>query len=216
MLGDPLDDAPPVLARRIRTASVPAFLRALCMHLPATLTVFAVLPTDNARVTDTACCWIKLARSGTRVVASAVTFSSAPDARVVLTIDAAGRTHTLDESQLAGDFAASLEHVFAVLFASADHAATLRAFAFQSSVLATLHKITQRMLATRDVAHAAHVMLSGVTSGYGLGFHRAAVFVPDPQVEGAFRGFAPSARPTTTTPTGSGSSSNSRTVPSTT
>ncbi|MEI8256098.1 MAG: GGDEF domain-containing protein [Deltaproteobacteria bacterium] len=189
MRRDPLDDAPPVLARRVRTASVPAFLRALCLHLPATLTVDAVLPTDPARVTDTACRWIKLARTGTRVETGAVSFSSAPGARVVLTIHAAGRAHTIDDAQLAGDFAASLEHVFAVLFASADHAATLRAFAFQSSVLATLHKITQHMLATGDVAHAAHIMLSGVTSGYGLGFHRAAVFVPDPQIEGAFRGF---------------------------
>lgn len=187
MRRDVLDDAPAALARRIRTASVPAFLRALCLHLPARLVVDATLAIDAGRVPDTACSWIKLARTGTRVEIGALTFTD--DARPTsLSVRAHDRVCVLDAGRLAGDFASSIEHVFAALFESADHVATLRAFAFQSSMLETLHTITHNMLATRDVPRALHVMLSGITSGYGLGFHRAALFVHD-ATENVFRGF---------------------------
>jgi diguanylate cyclase (GGDEF)-like protein len=36
------------------------------------------------------------------------------------------------------------------------------------------------MLQTTNVDHALHIMLSGVTSGYSLGFNRAALFTPQP------------------------------------
>src|SRR3974377_123837 len=107
------------------------------MHLPADLEIDATLPSDAERVHDTAYRWIKLARAGTRVTLGSLTLA-APDAPLVLRVRAPGETHTLDAVELEGDFAESLERVFATLFSATDHAATLHAFAFQSSVLATL------------------------------------------------------------------------------
>lgn len=56
----------------------------------------------------------------------------------------------------------------------------LQRLAFVGATLSTLQTITTYMLGTYDEVKALHIMLSGVTAGYSLGFNRAAFFRHDP------------------------------------
>jgi PAS domain S-box-containing protein len=49
--------------------------------------------------------------------------------------------------------------------------------------LAILHKVSDYIQATRDLDKIIHVVLTGITAGYGLGFNRAAIFLLDEQRE---------------------------------
>jgi len=55
----------------------------------------------------------------------------------------------------------------------------MEAMGVQSANLATLQRIISHMLESTDVDQALHAMLSGITSGRGLGFNRAALFIHD-------------------------------------
>lgn len=50
-------------------------------------------------------------------------------------------------------------------------------FAAESASLAALQTLTKQMLVAADIDQARHAMLSGVTSGDGLAFNRAALFL---------------------------------------
>src|SRR5690606_2787008 len=84
----------------------------------------------------------------------------------------------LDAESLQSDLEHLIFDLLAELFALNELGDLLRRFAFRSSALQTLHTITHHMLHSTDVDEALYVMLSGSTSGYALGFNRAALFVP--------------------------------------
>ena len=65
------------------------------------------------------------------------------------------------------------------LFDCAELAATADLFACEASKLATIQHVVHAMLGAADVHRAVHAMLTGITSGDCLGFHRAALFVHD-------------------------------------
>ncbi|NVL83860.1 hypothetical protein, partial [Escherichia coli] len=67
------------------------------------------------------------------------------------------------------------------LFDAADTAEILESLALQSQSLSTLRRLTGHMLAATDVDQALYLMLAGITSGHGLGFNRAALFLHDPE-----------------------------------
>jgi diguanylate cyclase (GGDEF)-like protein len=97
------------------------------------------------------------------------------------------RSCSLSAAELAGDLRELLPKLLLELFEPADVGRLMDRLAFQSSSLATLRQITARMLGARDLAEAHRLLLVGLTSGFGLGFHRAALFVWD-ATRGAFAG----------------------------
>lgn len=59
----------------------------------------------------------------------------------------------------------------------------LRGLAYEGTTASTLQAITTQMLSTYDIDRALHVMLSGLTAGFSLGFNRAAFFLHDPEAQ---------------------------------
>jgi diguanylate cyclase (GGDEF)-like protein len=181
-----LEFLPEPLARAILTAPVPAHLRALFAHLPAGGEVEASLPARVGDVPLAARQLVKLASLGgaLRVARVVVAADGEPLAVTVRVRDRALRL-------VARDFASDLRPVCARildgLYEGPALGRTLEAFATESATLSTLSTLTRQMLRAPDLDHALYAMLSGVTSGFGLAFHRAALFVLDPQT-GAFKG----------------------------
>lgn len=82
-----------------------------------------------------------------------------------------------------GDFERGISHLtralLEALLTPAEFSLLTESFAFQTSTLATLRTLTTFMLEADDVDQALYIMLSGLTSGYALGFNRAALFTFD-------------------------------------
>ncbi|MCB9079919.1 MAG: GAF domain-containing protein [Anaerolineaceae bacterium] len=89
-------------------------------------------------------------------------------------LDAIGRTHqfTAEEVDLCQTFASQ---VAMAVGNSRAHKAVKR-YAEQLDVL---HKISDYIQTSQDIDKILHVVLTGVTAGYGLGFNRAALFLLD-------------------------------------
>jgi len=89
------------------------------------------------------------------------------------------RQQVLLRPHLEQDIKVVAEQILETLCAKNDFVHVLEVFAFQSANLATLQRIINHMLESTDVDQALHAMLSGITSGRGLGFNRAALFIHD-------------------------------------
>lgn len=98
---------------------------------------------------------------------------------VRITVSAGERTCVLEGLDLDQELQSIARKILSSLFEGSDVARVLERFAFQSSNLATLQRITNHMLQATDVDRALYMMLSGITSGHGLAFNRAALFVHD-------------------------------------
>lgn len=171
-----LDSLPDDLARRVRSAFVPPHLRALVQHLPSRLEVSAELPAAPPLL---ACQLLKLALLGR----NAVDVRLADRARV--------EVRSADRVFVISDLDAPLERtVRALLGALLGQDAfldALEAFASRSAKLSALQTLTSHMLRAEDLDQALFAMLSGISSGFGLGFHRVALFQFDDK-QGAFVG----------------------------
>jgi len=172
----PLGELPAPLARAIRRASVPMAIRAVFAHLPDPIVLAAEVPDDPARVDLVALQLLKLASLPGQLVLSRLT-PGPSDVRLSVTLGDV--TVVLDRATLDGDLASVVRRIFDGLLDGRTLSRTLEAFAAESARLSTLQHLTAEMLRSTTIDHALHVMLTAVTSGQGLGFHRAALFVWD-------------------------------------
>lgn len=177
---------PHEIARQVRMASVAPHLRGAFSRLPQPLRLDATLPDDPAAIPLAARQLLKLAFEGARVRLGEVTFASRGDAAAI-TLSVGEKRLELDGDDLKGELRALLTRALGVLFDASDTTHLLESLAFQSSSLTTLRQITARMLASTDVDEALYLMLAGITSGYGLAFNRAALFLWD-AASGVFNG----------------------------
>ena len=175
-VASPLDELPAPLARTIRRASVPAAIRAVFAHLPEPLALAAEVPDDPARVAPAALQLLKLASLPGQLTLSRLA-PGADAARLSVTLGDAAVV--LDHAALAGELVGVVCRIFDELLGGRALFRTLEAFAAESARLSTLQHLTAEMLRSTRIDHALHVMLTAVTSGQGLGFHRAALFVWD-------------------------------------
>jgi diguanylate cyclase (GGDEF)-like protein len=166
---------PETYERAVRMASIAPHVAAMFEHLPQPIRLDAEVPEDPAGVPETALRLLKLAHVVDRVKLGDVVTRTA--VRVVVSLGE--RRCVLEGDDLGQDLRAVARKVLSSLFEGSDVTRVLEHFAFQSSNLATLQRITNRMLQATDVDRALYVMLSGITSGHGLGFNRAALFVHD-------------------------------------
>jgi diguanylate cyclase (GGDEF)-like protein len=173
-------------SRAIFTAPVAADLRALFARLPPGGEVVAILPGKADDVPPAARQLVKLASLGgaLRVARLAVAADGEP---LAVTIRFGGRALSLAAKDFACDLRVVCARILDTLYEGPSLARTLEAFATESATLSTLSTLTSQMLRAPDLDHALYAMLSGVTSGFGLAFHRAALFVKDPQA-GEFSG----------------------------
>ena len=179
-----LDDLPDDLARAIRTAAVPPDLGVLFARLPPGASLEADLPASPDGAPLAARQIVKLATLGGAFTSAQVRVGSG-DARV--RVARGDRAVVLTGAELAEDVKAACARVLEGIYDTAPLAEALGRFAAESATLETLGALTAQMLRAPDVDHALYAMLSGVTSGLGLGFHRAALFVRD-EITGAFAG----------------------------
>lgn len=166
---------PPPLERAVRMASVAPHVAAMFAHLPQPIRVDAELPPEVAAAPSVAVQLLKLPMLVDRVRLGSVETAGAP--RVVLSLGE--RRCVLEAGDLERDLAAVARTILSTLLEGSDVARVLEAFAFQSANLVTLQRITNHMLGATDLDRALYVMLSGITSGHGLAFNRAALFVYD-------------------------------------
>ncbi|MCB0166099.1 MAG: GAF domain-containing protein, partial [Anaerolineae bacterium] len=89
-------------------------------------------------------------------------------------LDAIGRTRhfTSEEVELCQTFANQV----AIAVGNSEAHKAVKHYAAQLDVL---HKISDYIQASQDLDRILHVVLTGVTAGYGLGFNRAALFLLD-------------------------------------
>lgn len=164
---------PADVERAARLAGVPPHLAATLRALKRPLALHLILPAAAASALPSAARQLlKLALRGDGV--SLEGLSSGP-LSVELALD--GRRRRLSEAELGADLRATLPRLLLDLFGESDVASVLDQLSFSSSSLATLRKVTSRMLATSDPALAQRLLLRGLTAGFGLGFHRAALFL---------------------------------------
>jgi diguanylate cyclase (GGDEF)-like protein len=175
-----LDALPEDLARRVRSAFVPPHLRALVQHLPTRLEIEGELPEAPSTL---ACQLLKLTLLGRNVTLGSVRLSP----RASLSVRAGDRVHTLVGAELEGPLDRTLRAVLGALLGQEAFLDALEAFASRSAKLAALQTLTSHMLRAEDLDQALFAMLSGISSGFGLGFHRVALFQFDDKL-GAFVG----------------------------
>ncbi|MFO0549036.1 MAG: GGDEF domain-containing protein [Polyangiaceae bacterium] len=164
----------PMLERQARLAGVPPHLAAAVARLPRTLELTATLPRDAADLPTTARQWLKLALRG-----DGVRLVDVREGPLEIALSLGAKRRALTPMELDADLRAGLAALLIELYAPAEVAALLEELAFTSSSLATLRRVTSRMLATSDLLVACRLLLRGLTAGFGLGFHRAGVLLVD-------------------------------------
>ena len=175
---------PKDLARAVRTASVPPHLRVLAARLPRAIEVTAQLPDTPP---PSALQLLKLATLGEGLSLGEAT-AAGEGGRLRIVLSVGGRPPlVLGPADLDGETLAQLlRRAFTQLLSPEEAFALLEGFARESAQTSTLGALTRQMLVSTDLDPALYAMLSGVTSGHGLAFHRAALFVYD---QGAGRFF---------------------------
>jgi diguanylate cyclase (GGDEF)-like protein len=181
-----LELLPSHLSRAILTAPVPADLRALFARIPPECRVDARMPQSTSDVPQSARQLVKLASLGGALALGDIG-PARPESPLSVTLRRGERALQLGPRDFSADLRAVCSRILDTLFEAEVLARALEAFAGESTTLATLGTLTSLMLRAPDLDHALYAMLSGVTSGFGLGFHRAAVFVLD-ATTGGFKG----------------------------
>ena len=166
---------PAELARAIRTAAVPPYLRVLFARVPARASLEADLPAHIEDVPLAARQLVKLATLGD---AFRIARLRASAAALEIRVGLGDRAVVFSARDLSGDLRSPCARIVEEVYGARDLAQALARFAAESATLSTLSTLTAQMLRAPDLDHALYAMLSGVTSGFGLAFHRAALFVP--------------------------------------
>ncbi len=145
--------------------------------LPAPLELRVTLPDGDAPPPAAGCQLLKLGLLGAGAVLVGVERGDA----LAFDVSLRDKQHRLSAADLEGELASILPKLLLALFAPDDVGSLLDRLASQSSRLNALRTVTGHMLGTRDLAEAHRLLLVGLTSGFGLGFHRAALFLYDPK-----------------------------------
>jgi diguanylate cyclase (GGDEF)-like protein len=165
---------PVEVERAARLAAVPPHLSATLRRLQRPLSLSLVLPEGSAHELPVgARQLLKLALRGDGLSLQSV----ATGPMLALELAIADKKRRLAVDELSVELRAILPRILLDLFGPSDVARVLDQLSFSSSSLATLRKVTSRMLATSDQALAQRLLLRGLTAGFGLGFHRAALFL---------------------------------------
>jgi diguanylate cyclase (GGDEF)-like protein len=167
----------PAHERQIKMASVAPYVAAMFTHLPRRVEVHAELPADPRRMPITARQLLKVSLGGGQLVLTGAAASA--DGGTRLHFGGGARTLSLGEAELGEDLRAVVTRVLTALLEPADFVHVVEVFARESANLATLQKIVGHMLQSTDIDVALYALLSGITSGHGVGFNRAALFIWD-------------------------------------
>jgi len=178
LAGNAAPQVPPEIVRHVRMVSVAPHLRSAVGLLPQPVRLDATLSDDPGAIPLAARQLLKLAFERGRIQLGDVTLAPR-GAAPALTLSVGDKRLALGPPDLSSELRALLTRVLGALFDASDVTHLLESLAFQSSSLTTLRQITARMLASTDVDEALYLMLAGITSGYGLGFNRAALFLWD-------------------------------------
>lgn len=166
------------IARAVRLAFVPADTRALLAHLKARVIV-------RARIEDplppAAAQLLKATTLGGALIGE---IQSGPTS---IELVHGERRRVLTEAELSTSIGEVLRTVLPELLSPEALVTALESFSAHAAKLATLRDLTALMLRAEDVDVAVHTMLTGISSGQGLGFHRVALFQFDEE-RGAFVG----------------------------
>lgn len=176
---DWLAGLPDAHARRVRIAHVPLWLAALLARLPCRLRVSAELPPDPDALPAAVATFLKLATRGTLEVGEV---RVGVVCRVVVAREDAvgheGRRLALEGRALDAEVRVLARAVLGELLDAALFTGALEAFAEGEARLASLRTLITSVLEAPDVDGATRILLGGIASGAGLGFHRVALFAP--------------------------------------
>jgi len=171
-------DLPEPILRVARLAPVPMYLRAIFSRLPESIALDAEIGGSPESLPLAARQLLKLGLLSEQLSLRSAKLVDAPGVR--LTVSRSDQSWSPTPEELGRGITYVAQRILESLFAQGESSTLLQSFAFQSSTLATLRTITNFMLQSTDVDQALYVLLSGITSGYSLGFNRAALFVWDP------------------------------------
>ena len=172
-----IDDLPEHVARAIRTAPIAPAVRTLFSRTPRPIVLAAEVAVDSA-VPLALAQLVKLAAEGGRVELGSV-LPADPGDPPCLALVSGDRMFEARGEAIGPDVRDLARRALTTLFDCAELAATADLFACEASKLATIQHVVHAMLGAADVHRAVHAMLTGITSGDCLGFHRAALFVHD-------------------------------------
>lgn len=178
MTARPSAELPEAIVRAARLAPVPMYLRAIFSRLPESVALDAEVGGPPEQLPLAARQLLKLGLLSEQLALRSATLVDDPGVR--LTVSRSDRTWSPTIEELGRGITYVAQRILEALFAQVESSALLQSFAFQSSNLATLRTITNFMLRSTDVDQALYILLSGITSGYSLGFNRAALFAWDP------------------------------------
>ncbi|MBU1243977.1 GGDEF domain-containing protein [Myxococcota bacterium] len=170
-------DIPAEILRAARLAPLPVYLRELFGRLPESLELTAELGSLDGPLPLAARQLLKLSLFSDQLHLRAARLVDGMGLRLV--VSRGMRTWTPGDGELTQGIECVVQGILGALLSVTESSLLLSRFAFQSSNLATLSTITRFMLRSTDEDQAMHVLLSGITSGYSLGFNRAALFVWD-------------------------------------
>jgi diguanylate cyclase (GGDEF)-like protein len=171
-----IEDIPDPVARSIQLAPVSPALRALFAALPQAVVLTAELSPREAPPLALRQL-VKLATEGGPLQLGQVRLAEAGPACVTLV--ARQQAFEAKGDALDADARTLARRALTVLFDADELASMADCFAGETSKLATIQHVVRAMLAATDVHRAVHAMLTGITSGDCLGFHRAVLFVRD-------------------------------------
>jgi diguanylate cyclase (GGDEF)-like protein len=168
------------LMQRVRSAAVPPYLSALFGRLGVAVGLVVELPAgqDAAAVPALALQLLKLAGEGT-ALRPAVLVSVAEGAPLRLRLEHGERCLGLAGEELAGGKVALARRIAGELLGPGEASEALERFASEAPRQDALRRLTRAMLQTQSIHRLRQITLLGMTSGAGLGFDRAALFVYD-------------------------------------
>jgi diguanylate cyclase (GGDEF)-like protein len=183
---DVVDALPASVARAVRLTRVTLEARTLLRHLgPWALS--ARLPEGAATVPLALRQLLKLALLPGDDVHLAAFELSPGDGEASLEVSRAGHRTVIEGSDLGKDLNVLVHRLAIELTQPGDLIKVGETFAMELAREETVRKLSSRMLEVADLDEALYAMLLGITSGYGAGFHRAALFTYD-EVRRVFRG----------------------------
>ncbi|MBI5160108.1 MAG: GGDEF domain-containing protein [Micrococcales bacterium] len=164
----------PELEQLVRLTSVPPYVRSMYAHLPVRLELELTLPAEvpDAPLGLRQLVKLALGSPGLRI-------ASVHRGALGLAVGHGARRLRLDARELVSDIAELTPRILGGLLGEAGLARVVEVLAQRTQGLSTLQRITNHMLQSTDVDKALRTMLVGITSGFGLGFNRAALFVND-------------------------------------
>ena len=181
--GLPMSDArypgmAPELVQRVRSASVPPYLRALFRRIAVPVGLVVEVPAGLTALPSAVLQLIKLAGQGTALT-PAVLVPAAVDASVRAFLEREGRRLELGVELLASGRTTLARRLAEALLGPEETGEVLERFAREAPRQDALRRLTRAMLATQSIDRLRYITLLGLTAGGVLGFSRAALLVYD-------------------------------------